>query len=1005
MKRGYVPFLLAVLLAAAASAAIADVKAWEGTLTLPTHPWEPDDVNPKFYGLEGSIIYPYTMQDDLSNEAVDRTYRTLCLENEFLRVTCIPELGGRIHSVFDKTTGEEMFHTNSVIKPGLIAMRGAWISGGIEWNTGPHGHTVTIVDPVDAMLLENEDGSATLLISNIEKIFRTRWSVALTLHPGRAYLDETIRMYNPTDGVHPYYFWNCTAFYCLPGTKFIYPMTLGTNHNGDEFFSWPIHEGTDIRWLKNYDRPSSIFAYGCEFDFFGAYDVDLDRGIVQYADHHVLMGKKAWTWGQSGDGIVSQRNLHAGDEQYIEVQSGPLLTQADYGLLHPRQEVSWREFWYPVHGLGDGFEYATRDAAIQATHHDDALELRILGTGVWDDVICKVRAGSVASDYKIALSPEKPAVLRHVNPLADEYDIELLAFKRDGTFDILASFTTPLPIPEVEPPDDPWLRAKANDELSVEEMYLKGQLYDKQTDRPAAREWYGRVLEADPLHNGANRSLAVLDLEAGAYDMAVGRLNKALERDPDDAMAWFYLGSVQFGKGDYAEAIDCAYKTIKFQPSLSIGYDLAGRGMMREVDEGLGRPRYLDAAELFKTAMDMNPADTRAANHYNLALLAHDLYTTGGRLFAARRAVTDPADIVNAAILSVHESGDVTALRNHLADNVGEVEFELLEAASVFMNLGLYREAFEVLQAIEDERFEKERSSLSLYYLAYLADRLGYDQSAGDYWERAAGMTSDYVFPARVETEAVLLRGIEANPGDAKARLALGNLFAGRGQLGNAADMWRQAAGLDESLSVAFRNLGLYTWRETKDLSEAEALYRKAIEARPKDKTLHRDLARILLEQNRRREAIEWLAALPADVLRTDTIEILAQAYVDEKEYTKAIDLLSGAFFSNWENRTVSRNVYERAHLERGKEYMEAENYERALNDFKASLEYPEHLGVGRPAEPLEAESYYWLGAAHAKLGQTDKAREAWQTAAAGRRGPGSQNQHIEMSREALGGL
>jgi len=255
------------------------VHAWEGTLSIPTYPWGPDDVNPRFEQLEDTIIYPYAMQDSLSSRKEPRDYKALFLENEYLKVTCLPELGGRIHSVLDKTTGQEMFDKNEVIKPGLIAMRGAWISGGIEWNTGPHGHTVTAVSPVNAVVRENLDGSgsATLFLSNTEKIFRTRWTVEVTLYPGKSFLHERIRIENPTDGVHPYYFWNCTAFPCLPGTRFIFPISLGTDHYGRNAFHWPIHEGKDLTWLRHYDRPTSVFAYQCLFDFFGAYDVDQTR--------------------------------------------------------------------------------------------------------------------------------------------------------------------------------------------------------------------------------------------------------------------------------------------------------------------------------------------------------------------------------------------------------------------------------------------------------------------------------------------------------------------------------------------------------------------------------------------------------------------------------------------------------------------------------------------------------------------------------------------------------
>ena len=164
----------------------ADVRAWEGSITIPTYGWE-EDVNPKFWALEGSvkgsttvkasIVYPYTMQDHLARVKTDRTYKALFLENEYLKITCLPELGGRLHSVIDKTRNQEMFHLNRVIKPSMIAMRGAFISGGVEWNAGPQVHTVTILSPVNALIGENEDGSAFIEVSNLEKSLRTRWIV------------------------------------------------------------------------------------------------------------------------------------------------------------------------------------------------------------------------------------------------------------------------------------------------------------------------------------------------------------------------------------------------------------------------------------------------------------------------------------------------------------------------------------------------------------------------------------------------------------------------------------------------------------------------------------------------------------------------------------------------------------------------------------------------------------------------------------------------------------
>ena len=384
------------------------VRVWESTVIIPTYAMGDDDLNPHFRETSGSIIYPYTMQDRFGTKREDRSYRAVFLENEHLRVMCLPEIGGRIQSVYDKTTGEEMFYRNHVIRPGHIALRGAWVSGGIEWNRGPDGHTVTSFSPVDVQPIQNQDGSASLLIGNTEKNFRTGWQVTLTLHPGRKLLDERIRLFNPTDGMHSYYFWNNTAFPNRPGTRYIYPMTLGSDHNGTAFFSWPVHEERDLTWLRNYPEPTSVFGYQVDFDFFGAYDVDRDYGIVQVADHYVLPGKKAWTWGESDAGKAAQSVLTDDDGPYIEVQSGPLPTQADFGLLEPGQEISWNEYWYPVAGLGDGFEYATRDVAIQRHSTDTGVRFDFAATRAFRNVDLTIERQDGRTEHrKLELSPAR----------------------------------------------------------------------------------------------------------------------------------------------------------------------------------------------------------------------------------------------------------------------------------------------------------------------------------------------------------------------------------------------------------------------------------------------------------------------------------------------------------------------------------------------------------------------------------------------------------------------
>lgn len=998
-----VSLLFVVLVLSVAGAGWARARAWQGSITIPTYGWS-DDINPKFWALEdqiklsttvkGAIVYPYTMQDHLSRTKEDRSYKALFLENEYLKVTCLPELGGRLHSVLDKTTGEETFHLNNVIKPGMIAMRGAFISGGVEWNAGPQVHTVTIVSPVDALVGTNRDGSVYLEVSNLEKTLRTHWTVRVTLHPGKAYLDESIRIFNPVDAVNPYYFWNCTAFPCRAGTRFIYPMTLGTDHNGVKFFTWPVHEGKDLSWLKNYETWASIFSVDCVFDFFGAYDVDADRGVVQVANHYELSGKKAWTWGTWDFGLVSQKNLTDDDGPYIEVQSGPLPTQSDYGMLLPRQEVAWREWWYPVHGLGDGFEFATKDLAVRAIRENGELRLRLLSTGAFRSASCTVsQRGKELVARSLNLSPKAPQVVT-VSP-APEGPMDVTIRTRRGN--VLASFTTPLPIPKTDPRQRAEWMEKPEDQLTVEEKCLRAQKYDLATNRKKAREYYQKALAGDPGYAPALRALAILDTEAALYERAIQRLRKALERDPGDGLALYFLGVNHLKTHREEDALRCARRAPRCPGTEGLALDLAGRAHVM-----LGEHRA--AREAFQKAVRLNPNDTTARDHWLCAT-----YATGDLKAAFERAEEAvsrrPTDLVPRALLALRGERQMRDFVKTIRDYVGEDDFEMLETSLVFVESGLVNEAARLLEAVcIDAVPQAQRSPLPMYYLAWLAS-LQEDAPAARVWLKQAAETyRDFVFPSRPDELEILAYAVRENPSDAYAHLHIGNLYAHLGRPDEAVAHWEKATSLNGSLSVAYRNIGLYAWAVQEDLGRAESSYRKAIEARPSDQTLYRDLAEILLAQDRRPDAIRLLESMPSDGLRrADIIIMLAQAYYDAKQYTEAIDLLeSTPYFVNWEGQTITWDIFHRAHMQRGRNRFEQKDYAGALQDFEAALTYPENIGVGRSNKPREAAAQYWRGKALQELGRLEQARSAWETGAASAKGSAEQNKHRELCQAAL---
>ncbi|MBX7257728.1 MAG: DUF5107 domain-containing protein [Candidatus Hydrogenedentes bacterium] len=969
---GLALLLLACAPCFAQAAAGAPVETKEGTITLPTYPWY-DDVNPVFNQLEASIYYPYTRQDLLGPEKSDRTYRTLVLENEYLRVTCIPELGGRIHSVFDKTTNEEMYHKNNEIKPALIAMRGAWISGGIEWNAGPQGHTVTIVSPVDVKMESNPDGSASLLVANMEMIFRTRWTVRLTLHPGKAYLDEEISIANQTDGVQPYYFWNCTAFPNLKGTRFIYPMSLGTDHGGTNFFTWPMHEGKDITWLKNYPTMSSVFGYDCVFDFFGAYDVDRDRGIVSFANHDNVRGKKAWTWGKDDFGVTSQMSLSdAGpiDAQYIEVQSGPLLTQADYGMLKPRDAVAWQEFWYPAHGLGDGFEYATRDAVVNAKRDGGKLNLVILSTAEFPAAHCILsREDKVLLDQTLDLSPSKPAQVSL--PSAPEGPVKLELRSSNG--DVLLSYETPLDIPKVDVPDLTRKPARTDGLPTADELYHEAYLLDSQSDALGARAGYEKVLTVDPKHIPALNGLATLDIEQGLFAQAAEHAKQALARDRNDGWAWYLSGVANFRLGNYDEVLRCMTKAQTLKQTQAVGYNLAGRAYVR-------MKRYDEAVAAFKRAASIAPGDARN----RAELLAVEVLCTNPEAAkeAAAAYAQDPNAFVFCAIAASNDPEKLKAAAQDLIGNAGEVEFNAMEVATFFSEMEAYAAARNWLNAYAEAAAAapKKPSALVEYALAYYSAKSGDEAGAKTHLAQGSKASVDYVHPHGVEAAAIFDYAVKANPNDANARLFLGYALAGLLRIDEALPCWQKAVELKHGLSTAWRLLGLHAWKTAKNLPEAERCYRKAIEARPGDQLLYRDLCNILDAQNKRKDGITLAESAPkGPTPRYDLALWLADAYSKEGRYDDCINLLANAHFSNWEGSSQPRDIYVEALMARGKQRYDKAQYAEALQDFELALTYPANLGVGARYALTDAETRYWIGRTYLALGKRDEAKAAWE--------------------------
>jgi tetratricopeptide (TPR) repeat protein len=955
------------------------VTARQGQLTLPTYPWGAVR-HPYFRGTDKLNIYPYPMLDLLSREKTNRTYQTVVLENEYLRITFLPELGGKIYEVLDKTTGQPIFYVNHVVKPGLIGQCGAWTSGGVEWNTGPQGHTVSCMQPVAVEVLPaQKDGSRSVAIGETERIYGTKWTVVVTLRPGRAFIEERIRIYNPTEQVRPYYFWNCTAVPNTPGFRFIYPMTLGTDHAVEKFFQWPIHEGKDLSRATNYHDAASIFAWHCDQDFFGAYLDDLDRGVVAYANHWQLPGKKAWTWGQGSFGRMHQMDLTDEDGPYNEVQTGPLLSQSEVGRLDPCEAIEWQEWWYPVHGLG-GFTFANRDVAVNATVQAGTLRLAMLGTGTWAPVEVRVaKDTTTVSRAHCKLNPRNPVRLElELAGAVEPLQVELTAQNQ-----LLARFNVPLDLPKRQAPEP---RPKPKTATELAQLGWQEYLFARFSD---AQRQFQRALEQDVHCLAARIGLACLKLDSDPA-AAAEAARAAVAVASDSGPAWFALAVATSRLGDESRALDYAWKAALDPSTVVAARALVAKLLLRRGD-------WAGAADALALTGPWH-ADPVCRNRLALALL-HLGRRTAAAQWAALNLQTDPLDALAKDILAWAGS---SSRQGRSAASPVPTPAVALELVQDYFDLGQLDRALAIAQRglqLQDDLVNpgalRVRPLLGVWraYLDWLA--AGAPQASMPVRTRTPGghdQAGPFVWPYRIEDMAPL-RWATQQTGGAPV-LWLGHLLFHLGRHAEGRALWQQAAESGLEPVLAWRALGMAAKTLEADLNTAQQWLQKANRADPTDAIVARDLARVLFDlAERRREPDEqralWTQA--RDILqaafqqgkgRSDFVALLARAHNRLGDFAQTARLLDTVRVTIWEGAREVHDLFEEAHLALGKAHLQAGQPAAALAEFERALEYPENLATGRLEDAREAHIHYLRGNALAALGRTAEAIAAWKLAA-----------------------
>ena len=986
------------------------VQLWEEQVVIPTYPVGPADLNPIFYagrsyqGAKGPV-YPYPLYADLSETKEDRVYRAVYLENEFLQISVLPELGGRIFSGVDKTNGYDFFYRQHVIKPALIGMIGAWISGGVEWNI-PHHHRASTFLPVDYRLVENEDGSKTVWIGETERRHRMRWIVGLTLYPDKSYIEATIKLFNRTPLPHSILYFANVAVHANEEYQVLFPpgTEYGTQHAKREFIEWPVassryagieHDEVDVSWWKNHPTPISIFAWNYEDDFMGGYDHGRQAGVAYFADHHVAPGKKFFEFANGDQGRMWDKILTDSDGPYLELMSGAFSdNQPDYSWVQPHEVKIVKQYWYPIREL-DGVKNANLDAAVNLDVDDSGRARFAFNTtsGYHDAVVALSHRDEVLFEQVININPDRPFSREITLPAGFvETDLEVSISSSDGKTIIAyrpeAPKHTPMPDP-VNPPGAP-----ENIETN-EELYLTG-LRLEQFYSPALEPYpyYEEALRRDPGDSRANTALGILYAKRGMFGEAEERFQTAVDRittnytRPKNGEAYYYLGVVQKAQGKYIEAQDAFFRATWDAAWYSAAHYALAELACLDGD-------YEKALVLIDRTISTSLYDTKASN------LKTAILRRLGRIEEAARLVIgtqryDPLDFWagNERLLVtslLREARTIREVQTGLHDLMRNDPQSYLELAVDYGNAGFFDEAVAVLQrGVEAAPDQKNVYPMLLYYLGYYSGLLDHITEADGYFSQAAAIPPDYCFPFRWESRDVLEAAVASNPRDARAFYYLGNLLFDH-QPENAIAAWEKAIEQNQTFSIAYRNLGLAYDQIQQDTEKAIVHLEIAVALHPNDGRLYAELddlyekagispaLRLVLLQKNHKTLLDFDPALKREIKLLTLVG----------DYDRALEIMDNHHFHLWEGETGVHALYVDAHLLSGHRFYAEEAYQEALAHYEDCLEYPLRFETGRPygGGGRLPEINYYLGIAHHAHGEADLARAFFDQAVSGRSG------------------
>lgn len=881
--------------------------AWSQPLTIRTYAAGEPSVHPMYFDhrvYQGSSgrIYPVPFVESVADDGVDHEWQAVHLENRYVRLVVLPELGGRIHIGYDKTTGYDFFYRNNVIKPALVGIGGPWISGGIEFNWPQHHRPGTFL-PVEYTIEHDDDGSVTVWCHDHDPFDRMSAQHGVCLRPDSSVVEVRVRLHNRTSERHTFLWWANVAAFVGDDYQSFFPEDVRhvADHARRAITAFPeadrVYYGVDYaergrqnpgsNRIDNYHNipvPTSYMIVDSQQDFFGGYDHTRGAGFVHWAERRISPGKKLWTWGNSPFGHAWDAQLTDADGPYVELMAGVYTdNQPDFSWLLPGETKTFSQYWYPISDMGPAHQ-ASPDAAVNV-QRDDVLRASFAVNAPQPGATLRLlRDGEVVAERTVDMVPGTTETIGQDGGGVGEPTAELVA--ADGR--LLVRWTPTV----VDNDEEPWVAEEppgVEDIETVEELYLTGRhLHQYRHPTRSPLSYWREALRRDPGDVRTNLALADHEYRTGSYEVALTHARAAIERltrrntNPTDTEAYYLAGLALRRLGHNEEAAQFLGKAgWDARWAGAAGFELAQ--LLAQQGNNRAALRVLDSLD---------------------GVVGHDVRRTALRVIIARRVGQQAA--ADSLLRSGLALDPMDATLRVLADERTPRDAGiLLDVALDLFKAGACEDALRIVDLAVQAPLTVQGNfrPVAHYVAAQILTALGDDDEAAARRKTAQGQELAHAFPHGLDAHDALVQAVAADRSDPVAKFLLGMLHYQTQRRHDAMALWDDAIELGFHHPVLLRNAGLASYNVARDDAKAWHRYEQAVAADPSDARIRyeQDQLAIRLGQTTG-ERLTRLSGVEDIILTRDdfTIEYV-MLLAAEGRAERGLEILTTRQFHPWE--------------------------------------------------------------------------------------------------------